>query len=82
MYDQAQVSNTSEASQSQSEYKKISETKSLKKLKVFITRHEVIGVDTAKAGINLTPDVLEFCQKHNHVLVGRAIYFYSGVMSE
>ena len=73
---------TSEASESQSEYKKVSETKSLKRLKEFISRTDLLGVDTDKAKINLTDDVLEFCQKHNHALVGRAIYFYGGVMSE
>ena len=71
---------TSEASQSQSEYKKVSETKSLKRLKSFINRQEVIGVDTAKAGINFTSDVVEFCEQQNHKRIGRAIYFYGGVV--
>jgi len=73
---------TSEASQSQSEYKKVSETKSLKKLKAFLNRQEVIGVDTSKAGIALTSDVVEFCKTRSYHLIGRVIYFSRGVMSE
>ena len=72
---------TSEASQSQSEYKKASETKSLKRLKEFISRTDLLGVDTGKAKIDLTDDVLEFCKMNDHRIVGSAIYFNScGVM--
>ena len=72
---------TSEASQSQSEYKKVSETKSLKRLKEFVSRADLLGVDTGKAKINFTDDVLEFCKMNDYRIVGRAIYFNScGVM--
>jgi len=78
--DTNQFKTTSESSQSQSEYKKVSETKSLKKLKAFLNRQDVIGVDTAKAGINFNSDILDFCQRHNHKRIGQAIYFNGGVM--
>ena len=71
---------TSGTSVSQSQYKKVSETKSLSRLKEFINRQELIGVDTEIAGINFTSDVLEFCQRHNHKRIGRAIYFSGGVV--
>jgi len=66
---------TSEDFNSQSNNKKVSETKSLKRLKSFISQSEVIGVDTQKAGIKFTPDVLEFCKEKDYHLIGRAIYF-------
>lgn len=78
--DTNQFKHTSGISSSQSQYKKVSETKSLKRLKEFLNRQEVIGVDTDMAGINFTADVLNFCQRHNHKRIGRAIYFNGGVV--
>jgi hypothetical protein len=75
------LSKSSEEANSQSKNKKVSETKSLKKLKGYTNRIEVEGVDITKAGITLTPDVLDYCKANNFRIVGRAIYFNScGVM--